>query len=92
MVSLLAFVLTANGLAPYFVASFSSGLACENAKVAIIEAAANQSRGGSSTYSLTPKSLQCIATPGLVSAGARPPEPAPRTAAKPRTPPRQNAR
>ncbi len=92
MVSLLAFVLTANGLSPYFVASFSSGLACENAKIAIIEAAANQSRGGGSTYSLTPKSLQCIATPGLVSAGARPPEPAPRTATRPKPPPRETAR
>lgn len=75
MVSLFAFVITAYGMNPYLIASFNSGLACESAKSALLTAALDQSLAGTSAYSLAPKSLKCIATPGLVAAGSRPPEP-----------------
>ena len=74
MVSLFAFIVTAYGMNPYLVATFNSGLACEAAKSAIISAALEQSMAGTSTYALAPKNLKCIATPGLLAGGARPPE------------------
>ncbi|TMH09942.1 MAG: hypothetical protein E6H58_11855 [Betaproteobacteria bacterium] len=74
MVSLFAFVMTAYGLNPYLIASFNSGFACENAKTQILTAALEQTTAGSSTYSMTPRSLKCIATPGLVAGGTRPPD------------------
>ena len=74
MVSLFAFVVTAYGMNPYLVASFNSGLACETAKSAIISAALEQSVAGTSTYALAPKTMKCIATPGLLAGGTRPPE------------------
>jgi len=75
VVSLFAFVVTAYGMNPYLVASFNSGLACETAKSAIIAAALEQSVAGTSTYALAPKTMKCIATPGLVAGGSRAPEP-----------------
>jgi hypothetical protein len=75
VVSLFAFVVSAYGMNPYLIATFSSGLACESAKSEIISVALKQNLAGTSTYALAPKNLSCIATPGLVSAGARPPEP-----------------
>lgn len=89
MVSLFAFVMTAYGLNPYLIATFSSGLACENTKSQIIAAALEQSVAGTSTYSLAPRNLKCIATPGLVAGGSRPPElvaPKPKAAAGPGKP------
>jgi len=85
VVSLFAFVVTAYGMNPYLVASFSSGLACETAKSAIISAALEQSVAGTSTYAMAPKTMKCINTPGLVAGGARPPEPStpPKAAATP---------
>ncbi|MEO8155849.1 MAG: hypothetical protein ABI605_22525 [Rhizobacter sp.] len=85
MVSLFAFVVTAYGMNPYLIATFSSGLACETAKAAIVSAALEQSVAGTSTYAMAPKNMKCIATPGLLSSGARPPEPSipPKTAAAP---------
>lgn len=77
MVSLIAFVVTAYGMNPYVVASFSSSLACETAKSAIVSAALEQSVAGTSTYAMAPKTLKCIATPGLVAGGNRPPEASP---------------
>jgi hypothetical protein len=77
VVSLFAFVMTAYGLNPYLVATFNSGFACENAKTQILKAALDQSVSGSSAYSLAPRNLKCISTPGLVAAGNRPPETAP---------------
>lgn len=77
MVSLFAFVVTAYGMNPYLVASFSSGLACEAAKSAIISAALEQSVAGTSTYAMAPKTLKCIATPGLLAGGTHPPEASP---------------
>ncbi len=74
MVSLFAFVVTAYGMNPYLVASFNSGLACETAKSAIISAALEQSVAGTSTYALAPKTMKCIATPGLLAGGTHPPE------------------
>ena len=74
MVSLFAFVVTAYGMNPYLIASFNSGLACETAKSAVIAAALEQSVAGTSTYALAPKNMKCIATPGLVAGGTRPPE------------------
>ena len=74
MVSLFAFVMTAYGMNPYLIASFNSGFACENAKTQILTAALEQNVAGSSAYSLAPRNLKCIATPGLVAGGARPPE------------------
>lgn len=83
MVSLFAFVITAYGMNPYLVATFNSTLACESAKAALLSAALDQSVAGTSSYAMTPKSLRCIATPGIVAGGARPPEPStpPRAAA-----------
>ncbi len=75
MVSLFAFVVTAYGMNPYLVASFSSGLHCEAAKAAIVSAALEQSVAGTSTYAMAPKNLKCIGTPGLLASSARPPEP-----------------
>ena len=88
MVSLFAFVVTAYGMNPYVVASFSSGLACEAAKSAIISAALEQSVAGTSTYAMAPKTLKCIATPGLLAGGSHPPEPStpPRRPAPPKRP------
>jgi hypothetical protein len=85
VVSLFAFVVTAYGMNPYLVASFNSGLACEAAKSAIISAALEQSVAGTSTYAMAPKTLKCIATPGLLAGGERPPEPStpPKRAAPP---------
>ena len=74
MVSLFAFVMTAYGLNPYLIATFSSGLACENAKSQILAAAREQALPGTTTYALAPRSLKGIATPGLVAGGSRPPE------------------
>ncbi len=74
VVSLIAFAMTAYGLNPYVVASFNSGLACENAKSAIIAAALEQTVSGSSTYALAPRHMSCVSTPGLVSGGGLPPE------------------
>jgi len=74
VVSLFAFVMTAYGINPYLIASFNSGFACENAKTQILTAALEQTAGGSSTYSMTPRSLKCISTPGLVAGGARVPD------------------
>jgi hypothetical protein len=87
VVSLFAFVVTAYGMNPYLIATFNSGLACETAKAAVISAALEQSVAGTSTYALAPKNMKCIATPGLVAGGSRPPEPstaprAPASAAK----------
>lgn len=81
MVSLFAFAMTAYGLNPYLIASFSSGLACENARAQILAAAQEQAVPGTTTYALAPRSLKCIATPGLVAGGSRPPEPAVSTSA-----------
>lgn len=88
MVSLFAFVMTAYGLNPYLIATFSSGLACENAKSQILAAAREQALPGTTTYALAPRSLKCIATPGLVAGGARLPESvtAPSTKPKPAAP------
>jgi hypothetical protein len=77
VVSLFAFVVTAYGMNPYLVGSFNSGLACETAKSAIIAAALEQSVAGTSTYALAPKTMKCIATPGLLAGGNRPPEASP---------------
>ena len=77
MVSLFAFVMTAYGMNPYLIATFNSGFACENTKSQILSAALEQTVAGSSTYSLTPRNLRCISTPGLAAAGTRPPESAP---------------
>ena len=77
MVSLFAFVVTAYGMNPYLVASFNSSLACETAKSAILSAALEQSVAGTSTYALAPKTMKCIATPGLLAGGNRPPEASP---------------
>jgi hypothetical protein len=74
VVSLFAFVMTAYGMNPYLIASFNSGFACENAKTQILAAALEQNVSGSSAYSLAPRNLKCIATPGLVAGGARPSE------------------
>lgn len=74
MVSLFAFVMTAYGLNPYLIASFNSGLACENARAQILAAAQEQAVPGTTTYALAPRTLKCIATPGLVAGGSRPPE------------------
>lgn len=74
MISLFAFVVTAYGMNPYLIASFNSGLACEATKSALLTAALEQSLAGSTTYSLVPKNLRCIATPGLVAGGSRPPD------------------
>lgn len=74
MVSLFAFVMTAYGLNPYLIATFNSGLACENAKLQILAAAREQAVPGTTTYALVPRSLKCISTPGLVAGGAKPPE------------------
>ncbi len=82
MVSLFAFMVTAYGMNPYLIASFSSGFACENAKTEILRAALEQNMAGTSTYALAPKSLQCISTPGLLQGNSRPPEVS--------TPPRSN--
>ncbi|MBX3619238.1 MAG: hypothetical protein KF891_04505 [Rhizobacter sp.] len=86
MVSLFAFMVTAYGMNPYLVATFSSGLACETAKSALVSAALEQQMAGTSTYALAPKTLKCIATPGIVAGGpSRPPEasPPPRPAKRP---------
>lgn len=82
MVSLFAFMVTAYGMNPYLVATFSSGLACETAKSALISAALEQKMAGTSTYALAPKTLKCIATPGITGGSSRPPEasPPPRSA------------
>jgi hypothetical protein len=77
VVSLFAFVVTAYGMNPYLVASFNSGLACETAKSAIIAAALEQSVAGTSTYAMAPKTMKCIATPGLLAGDNRPPEASP---------------
>ena len=78
MVSLFAFMVTAYGMNPYLVATFNSGLACETAKSALISAALEQSVAGTSTYAMAPKTLKCIATPGVVpGAAGRPPEASP---------------
>ncbi|HEX3141407.1 MAG TPA: hypothetical protein VHQ87_15200 [Rhizobacter sp.] len=77
MVSLFAFVVTAYGMNPYLVASFNSSLACETAKSAIIAAALEQSVAGTSTYAMAPKTMKCIATPGLLAGGNHPPEASP---------------
>ena len=78
MVSLFAFVMTAYGMNPYLIATFNSGFACENAKSQILKAALEQTTTGtSSTYSLAPRNLKCISTPGLVAGGSHPPESAP---------------
>ncbi|HEV7913905.1 MAG TPA: hypothetical protein VGP22_09065 [Albitalea sp.] len=74
MVSLIAFIMTGYGLNPYLVATFNSGLACEYAKSQIMAAALEQTNAGMSSYSMAPRSLKCISTPGLVSGGGRPPE------------------
>ena len=42
MVSLFAFVVSAYGMNPYLIATFSSGLACESAKSEIISVALKQ--------------------------------------------------
>jgi hypothetical protein len=75
VVSLIAFIMTGYGLNPYLVGTFNSGLACEYAKSQIMAAALEQSTAGMSSYSMPPRSLKCISTPGLVSPGGRPPEP-----------------
>ena len=80
VVSLIAFAMTAYGLNPYVVASFNSGLACENAKSAIIAAALEQTVSGSSTYSLAPRHMKCVNTPGLVAGGGMPLESTPPSA------------
>ncbi|MET0335591.1 MAG: hypothetical protein ABW190_15065 [Rhizobacter sp.] len=79
MVSLFAFMVTAYGMNPYMVATFNSNLACETAKSAIISAALEQSVNGTSTYAMAPKTLKCIATPGIVpgTSAVRPPEASP---------------
>lgn len=77
MVSLFAFMVTAYGMNPYLVATFNSNLACETARSALLTAALEQSRAGTSTYAMAPKSLKCINTPGIVGAGSRPPEASP---------------
>ena len=64
MVSRFAFVMTAYGLNPYLIASFSSGLACENAKSQILAAAREQALPGTTTYALAPRSLKCHARAG----------------------------
>ena len=74
MVSLFAFVVTAYGMNPYLVATFNSGLACETAKAAIVGAALEQTVAGTSTYAMAPRTLTCIATPGIVAGSGRPPE------------------
>jgi hypothetical protein len=91
VVSLIAFIITAQGMNPYLVASFNSGFACENTRAQIIAAALEQNGPPSSLspshYALEPRHLKCISTPGLVAGGSRPPEPAaaPRSSAR-RTP------
>jgi len=75
VVSLFAFVMTAYGLNPYLIASFNSGFACENAKTQIIAMTLDPSVTGAGTQSVAARNLKCISTPGLVSAGSRPPEP-----------------
>jgi hypothetical protein len=80
VVSLIAFAMTAYGLNPYVIASFNSGLACENARSAIVSAALEQTVSGSSTYALAPRHMKCIATPGLVAGGSPPPESTARSA------------
>ena len=47
----------------------------------ILAAALEQNVAGSSAYSFAPRSLKCIATPGLVGGGARPAEAAPKSLA-----------
>jgi hypothetical protein len=71
-------MITAYGMNPYLVATFNSNLACETARSAILAAALEQSRAGTSTYAMAPKSLKCINTPGIVGGtGSRPPEASP---------------
>lgn len=84
MVSLFAFMVTAYGMNPYLVATFNSSLACETARSALMSAALEQSVAGTSTYAMNPRSMKCIATPGIVAGGQRPPEvnPPPRRPAK----------
>ncbi len=78
MVSLFAFMVTAYGMNPYLVATFNSGLACETARAAILSAAVEQNVAGTSTYAMAPRTLKCIATPGIVPGPAsRPPEASP---------------
>jgi hypothetical protein len=78
VVSLFAFMVTAYGMNPYLVATFNSNLACETARSALLSAALEQNVAGTSTYAMTPKSLKCIATPGITGGGAsRPPETSP---------------
>jgi len=74
VVSLVAFLITAYGMNPYVVASFSSGFACENARAAILSAALEQTANSTSTYAMTPRSMKCIPTPGLLAPGSRPPD------------------
>jgi hypothetical protein len=76
VVSLFAFVVTAYGMNPYLVATFNSSLACESAKAALLSAALEQQVAGTTTYAMAPRTLKCIATPGIVAGGTRPPEPA----------------
>lgn len=78
MVSLFAFMVTVYGMNPYLVATFNSGLACETARAAILSAAVEQNVAGTSTYAMAPRTLKCIATPGIVPGPAsRPPEASP---------------
>jgi hypothetical protein len=77
VVSLIAFVMTGYGMNPYLIATFNSGLACEYAKSQIVAAALEQTHAGTSTYSMTPRTLKCISTPGIVAPGAQPPDASP---------------
>jgi hypothetical protein len=75
MVSLVAFLITAYGMNPYVVATFSSTLACEGAKAAILSAALKETNRETTTYAIAPRKMTCIATPGIVAGGSsRPPD------------------
>ncbi|HEX6706593.1 MAG TPA: hypothetical protein VF169_17675 [Albitalea sp.] len=92
MVSLIAFVMTGYGMNPYLVATFNSGLACEYAKSQIVAAALEQTNLGTSTYSMTPRTMKCMNLPGLVAGGHLPPDASPPpkvapAAAAPKKPP-----
>jgi hypothetical protein len=92
VVSLIAFVMTGYGMNPYVVATFNSGLACEYAKSQIVSAALEQTNLGTSTYSMTPRTMKCMALPGLVGSGSLPPDASPppkagAAAAAPKKPP-----
>jgi hypothetical protein len=77
VVSLFAFMVTAYGMNPYLVATFNSNLACETARSALLSAALEQNVAGTSTYAMAPRTLKCIATPGITGGGGRPPEASP---------------